>query len=229
MYANIELHSPRGKPAIINYREDTSDLSVIGGTWRIWDVIADEYGLGSLPDLTGVAVDIGAHVGSVALALLADHPTLHVIAVDPLAENLAVIAATAEGNGWTDRLTLVCAAIAKGRSATVNYGYDGSDYLRDNRFIGGISASTDATQTVIVPTTTLSKLVPGPIAFLKTDCEGCEWDLLADRAIKRTQRIVGEGHDGGWLDKVHALLDATHDVTVLDDRGGPGTFAAVLR
>jgi len=82
---------------------------------------------------------------------------------------------------------------------------------------------------VTVPAIKLGSLFEDRCAFLKIDCEGCEWDVLADPAIARVERIVGEGHPADWLARVHKALDATHDVEVLSNEGGPGTFRAVLR
>jgi FkbM family methyltransferase len=228
---SIEVLSPKGTPATLFYRDDTSDLSTIGSTWNLWGSLVDEYGLGTLPTLTGVAVDVGAHIGSVALALLADHPDLHVIAVEPLKENVKVIAASARQNVWMDRLTIVSGGIAEGTSVPIAYDFTGDENRHNHRFIGGMTLGREGEhKTVTVPGVSLSAILDGrDCEFLKHDCEGCEWALLADPAIARCKRIVGEGHPADWLERVHKALDATHDVHVIDDRGGPGTFRAVLR
>jgi FkbM family methyltransferase len=228
--STIEVLSPRGRPATLHYRDDTSDLSTIGSTWRLWGNLEDEYQLGSLPPLTGTAIDIGAHIGTVACALLADHPALRVIAVEPLPDNIDVLRANLAENGWTDRATVIKGAIAKGQKARVSYDFDGADYLRNHRFIGNMTLGSDAEHsTVSVPAVRLSAIIEEPCPFLKVDCEGCEWDLLADPAIGKVERIVGEGHPADWLARVHKLLDATHEVRVITDAGGPGTFSAVRR
>jgi FkbM family methyltransferase len=226
----IELRSPRGNPATLYYREDTSDLSTLGSTWELWGKLEDEYGLGALPDLTGTAIDIGAHIGSVAFALLADHPGLRVTAVEPLAGNCAVMEDTAVENGWTDRLDIIHGAIAPGKTADVAWDFRGDENLRNHRYIGGVTFGVAADHdTETVPSVTLSSIIGDGAPFLKVDCEGCEWDLLSDKAIRKVERIVGEGHPADWLKRVHAALDKTHEVTVLTDFGGPGTFQAVRR
>jgi FkbM family methyltransferase len=227
----IDVLSPKGAPATLYYRDDTSDLSTIGSTWNLWGTLEDEYGLHTLPPLSGLAVDVGAHIGSIALALLADHPDLSVIAIEPLAENVDMIRKSAERNGWTDRLTIVSGGIAKGRTTDIVFDFAGDEYIKNHRFIGGMALGSETPhQTVTVTAYTLSALLDGrDCEFLKHDCEGCEWALLDDPAIGRVKRIVGEGHPHDWLERVHALLDATHDIHVIDDRGGPGTFRALLR
>lgn len=226
----IELRSPKGNPATLCYREDTSDLSTLGSTWELWGKLDDEYELQWLPPMTGTAIDIGAHIGSVTFALLADHPNLRVTAVEPLADNCAVIAETAALNGWTDRLTLIHGAIGKGPKARIGYDFQGDDNLRNHRYIGGMTLGLDAKhKTETVPTVTLRSIVGTGSPFLKVDCEGCEWVLLADKSIAKVERIVGEGHPKDWLERVHKALDATHEVKVISDEGGPGTFSAVRR
>lgn len=228
----IEVYSPKGNLCSLTFRNGTSDLSTIGSTWMLWGKTDDEYGLRDLPPLSGYAIDIGAHIGSVALALLADHPDLRVIAVEPLSENVEVMQASAEANGWTDRLTIHTKAIGKGKTADISWNFDGPEYLTNHRFIGGLSlGSTVAHETRSVPTTNLTALTKGiaEVDFLKTDCEGCEFDLLADKAVAKVKVIVGEGHPADWLDRVHEALDDTHEVEVISDQGGPGLFRAVRR
>lgn len=226
----IQVQSPRGRDVILHYREDTSDLATIGSTFRLWGKLEDEYGLADLPALTGTAIDIGAHVGTVAFALLADHPDLRVIAVEPLRDNVEVMQRSAAENGWEDRIDIRHAAIAKGKTAKVAYGFGGNDYLKNHRYIGGMAYGLQGDhQTETVPALRLSDLIGDGSPFLKVDCEGCEFDLLADKSVAKVERIVGEGHPADWLKRIHKLLDKTHEVTVIDDRGGPGTFRAVAR
>ena len=226
----IEVRSPKGNRITLCHREGTSDLSTIGSTWELWGKLEDEYGLGSLPTLTGTAIDIGAHIGSVTFALLADHPDLHVTAVEPLTDNCRVMAASADLNGWTDRLTIIHGAIAPGETADVGYNFRGSDNLVNHRYIGGMTLGVDSEHDIeTVPAVTLSSLIGDGSPFLKVDCEGCEFDLLGDKAIGKVDRIVGEGHPKDWLIRVRKLLRKTHVVTVISDFGGPGTFSAVHR
>jgi FkbM family methyltransferase len=228
--SSIHVQSPGGNEVIVHCRDDTSDLSTVGSTFRLWGNLVDEYQLGSLPPLSGTAIDIGAHIGTITLALLADHPDLSVIAVEPLPENCDLIRTNLAANGWTDRARVVRGAIAKGKTARIAYDFAGPDYLRNHRYIGGMTLGRDAEHaTITVPAVRLSDLIDGECVFLKVDCEGCEWDLLADPAIARVERIVGEGHPSDWLARVHNALDATHDIEVLSDEGGPGTFRAVRR
>lgn len=225
----IEVLSPKGNPATLHYRDQTSDLSVIGASWRLWGKLEDEYHLADLPELHGTAIDVGAHVGAVATALLADHPALHVVAIEPLAENCEVIAASAAENGWTDRLTIVSAGIAKGKTARIPWNFSGEDYIVTNRYIGGLGDGALGIHDVAkVLGTSISAHITDTCAFLKMDCEGCEWIVLRDPAIAKVERIAGEYHGDPGPDGLHKALDKTHDL-VIETNGATGLFWASLR
>src|SRR5439155_425299 len=64
------------------------------------------------------------------------------------------------------------------------------------------------------------------VRFLKIDCEGCEWSFLTSKDISRVDEIIGEFHFAGRMDGVHALLDATHEVTYLGGEDTIGLFRA---
>lgn len=224
-----QVTSPNGNDHRLHYREGTSDLSVIGGTWRLWGTSSGEYHLADLPELHGTAVDIGAHIGAVSLALLADHPGLHVIAVEPLAENCEVMRLSADENGWSDRLTIVCGGIAKGKTTKIPWNFQGPEYIVNNRYIGGLGEGTlGAHEIVTVPAVSLTALIPDGAAYLKIDCEGCEWIALRDRAIAKVDRIAGEYHGFPGPDGLHKYLDKTHDL-VIETNGATGLFWATRR
>lgn len=212
----IDVHSPRGELVRLHYREETSDLATIGSTFRLWGKLDDEYGLAHLYS-DGLMVDVGGHVGSVCIAYLVDNPDARAVAVEPLPENVEMIRTNAESAGVADRLTIVAGACGTTRVA---YGHT------DHRYIGNIGGANG--EVVTVEEVTLSALVAehGPVAVLKTDCEGGEWALLADPAVADVPLIVGEYHTYGPV-ALHALLDATHDVTAGTEP--TGNFRAVRK
>lgn len=227
------ISSPRGATGRIRTRPDTSDLSIAGCALRVWGHTDDEYRLADL-HVDGVFVDVGAHIGAVTLAVLLDNPAARAICVEPLAENCAAIAANMAANGLTERVTILRAAIAPGETASIDYGYDGSEYLRNHRYVGNIGASVDARSATTVPTVSLTRLVEwagGAIDAIKLDCESCEWHALTEPAVSACRVIFGEWHGdkGGDIEDVRALLAATHDVESLADLGGTGIFRAVRR
>ena len=229
-----EVQSPKGRTVTLTYREDSSDLATIGATWRLWGKLEDEYRLASLPPLKGTALDIGAHIGSVALALLVDHPDLRVIAVEPLAENVAVMRLNAVNLDVADRLTILTAGISATDWATVQWNWRGGindGYWQNNRYIGNVLTGEVGIEhdEANVPGILLTSLVPKRerIPVMKIDCEGCEWVALADKVTRRIDRIVGEYHGHPGPEGLRAML-ASHDVEVRED-GACGMFWAVKR
>ena len=89
---DYQLRTPRGNPATLMARDDTSDLSVIGSTFAgvAGSPLVDEYGLKNTY-ITGRFVDVGAHIGSVTVAVLLDNPNATAICVEPIPENVAVL------------------------------------------------------------------------------------------------------------------------------------------
>jgi FkbM family methyltransferase len=219
--------TPHGEAVYAYGRPDTSDGPLLDGL-----LVGDEYRLRELPRLSGWAIDLGAHIGAITLALLADNPELQVIAVEPLAENLEVLALNVAP--WADRVH-VHRAQAGDRPIALAFGGIElpDDYRHANRFVAG-PARAEGAQVVEAPRVTLGGLLDGygveELSFLKTDCEGGEWAFLDDPAVARVKLIRGEYHDDGTLGQAMVeLLAPTHDVTLWTPDRVVGLFEAVRR
>ncbi len=201
--------------AEFEYRDFTSDWNTITSI-----LTNDEYDLRSLCPTEGVAVDVGAYLGAATVAMLLDNPDLHVIAIEPLPENLELIRTNLALNGLTDRCTIIEGAVGVD---AVEYGWEGSESATHHAFIGNANGMTGtATKVVKGERVTLASL--GPVDFVKIDCEGGEWDFLDDPDVPI---IVGEWHpDGGHTQQ--DLLDRlpNHRVTFSGPEAGPGGFLA---
>jgi FkbM family methyltransferase len=228
--------TPNGHPVEMTWREGCADWNNMTSS-----LTEDEYRLRGL-DLSGVALDIGAYIGGVTVGLLVDHPDLHVISVEPLPENLALL----RENAQSDRLRIVEGAV--GDSGTIRYDYaadndPAGDFSPQHRYYGNSSGfellcAGQPHKTVHTTTYTIADLVPeGDIALCKIDCEGGEWAFLDSPDVARIALIVGEWHPngngplgGGSPDALAMRLGATHDLTVPPYPGiGPGNFWAVRR
>lgn len=213
------FRTPKGRTVRVHCRPGTSDWMVANSI-----LAEDEYRLAGLPELGGTALDVGAHIGAATLALLADHPALRVIAIEPLAENVEAIEANLAENGFTGRTTVIRGAIG---TTTVAYDYAGEpgDFNRVNRYIGHLSMIVpDAQRVAMVP-----EIAPvfGHLALAKWDCEGCEWSGLAAVSAD-CDYVVGEWHGDPGIERLEEIFAATHTLTTTND-GAAGLFFAVPR
>ncbi len=220
----MQLWTKAGTRVLAEARDDTTDPNSLLACIR-----EDEYGLSDHP-WSGVAFDIGAHVGGVTLALLADNPDLRVVAVEALPENREVVRQSLALNGWENRAVVPNGAAACGTDpVTVAYGLTDTEFAMHHRFIGGLTAlGEQVTQDPI----SLSSLVAehGAPSLVKIDCEGCEWSFLDDPAVASVAEFRGEYHptEGHTPADLRRLLEPTHVVT-LDDAVLFGPFSAVRR
>ena len=223
-------------------RDGTNDAPIIAAI-----TLADEYRLKGRV-LRGWAIDIGAHIGGVALTLARQNPDLRVIAVEAVPENYDLLVRNIAQMGMGKQVHALHAwADAPGTlTGSCYYGYRGGDveadtYVSQHRFIGNTwYAGRDPALTVDVEAVSLDAILErfgiDEVELLKIDCEGCEWTFLDTPAVAKVKAIVGEYHSGVGVvlypddtqAKLHDLLDATHVVTCWADVQH-GDFDAVRR
>ena len=210
------FRTPRGQLVTLGYREDTSDWNTLTSC-----LTEDEYGLKNLR-LTGTALDVGAHIGGVTIALAVDNPELHIVAVEAVPPNAELLRANVEAAGVADRVTVLHAAAGKGKTATIRWAYEGDITATHHAFIGNSLLPGETNHlTAEIPAWTLANLDKqyGPFCIAKVDCEGCEYDFLNGTTVVPV--IRGEEH--------HGLLDLpAYDVTYTQDNA-PRGFEAVKR
>lgn len=220
------FYTPRGKAASMAVRAGTSDHNTAYSC-----LTEDEYGAASLELGNGWAVDIGAHIGGATVALAVNNKEAHVIAVECLSENVAMIARNVELNGITDRVTVLHAIAARkgGRQATVRWNFDGGESGQHHRFIANAQAfaieHADEESVETIDLASVVKMAGGEVAFLKIDCEGGEYEFLRGPGLKHVAEIRGEFHAG--FDRLVEQLAATHAVTMTGGLETLGAFRAV--
>lgn len=224
----IDVYSPRGRPVRMAYRPDTSDLSTIGSHLQLWGNLVDEYRLAGRT-LTGTVVDAGCHVGSVAVAILADNPEARVLCIEPLPDNCAVIRESLALNGLSDRAVVLEGAVGKdARTRTpIYWDFSGSETALTHRYIGNLSGQ-EPHRRIMARTYSLAGLVReyGPIAAIKLDCEGGEWGFLDSAAVHDVPLLFGEAHGSDWQRRLHELLPY-HALAFDRIAGVVGNFEAV--
>ena len=228
--------TPGQRPVRFHYRAETNDWNTISSTMHPHDEYAIPQGI------RGVAVDLGAYLGSVAIGLALDNPDLRVIAVEPVPPNAELIRRNIETNGLQDRVQLIQGAIGapSDDEITVWYGYRGNMTAEHHAFVGNSTLAYDnggelEHEEAVYRRISLSDLVElagGHIDWLKIDTEGGEWAFLSDRdALDKVGTITGEWHPvrGHVIGDVLALLDPTHIVTFSGPQTGPGGFIATRK
>jgi FkbM family methyltransferase len=223
--------TPRGSPVEMLYRAGTNDYSTL-----LSCLTEDEYGLRDLL-LSDVALDIGAYIGGVAVALAIDNPELTVVAVEPVPSNVELLQQNVALNGLEERVFVLDGALGDGTEVVISHSYSGSESACHHAFVGNATLIGDYTgeaphEERTLQTVRLDDLRgDDPISLLKVDCEGCEWTALLGADLSRIARIHGEWHptNGHTMADLNALLEPTHVVTFTGPQSGPGGFQAVRR
>lgn len=237
--------TPRGRKVLMNFRDDTNDWNTITS---VMDE-SDEYDLRGL-QVRGVAWDIGAHIGAVTVALLADNPELRVVAVEPVAENSNILWTNVWHNGYHNRAAIVRAAAGQpGIAETIlHVNFRGDELAEHHAFVGttevGNSYAIEAWREgadhdrLTVPVVDFASLVEvggAEPALIKIDAEGAEYAFLQAPETAQVPLILGEWHNvpfgGRERSEQQDLIDLlpNHDVTFSGPVGGPGGFLAVRR
>lgn len=216
-----QFATPKGAVVSMLVRPGTNDADMCRSA-----MTEDEYGLKAL-DLTGWCLDIGAHIGQVAVAILADHPDAQVIAVEPVQENYDLLLANLSGfpaDRWQIRLGAAC---AEGQ-ATVQIAvkFSGNESADRHTWIANQPMAEGTEQEV----RTVRGFAASAFRFYRPtfgviDCEGCEYDFLNSPSARQVDRWHGEYHHG-----LGPLVDLFpgHDLALAGDPG-VGVFRVVRK
>jgi FkbM family methyltransferase len=225
----LTMRTPRGTTVTMEVRPDTCDHN------NVWSACQeDEYGLASVDLGDGWALDIGAHIGGVTVPLAVDNPRARIIAVEALSENVAVLQRNVEAAGVADRVTVLHAIANRPgiASGVVRWNFRGGEAATHHRYIGNAQRiPVDAQDEETVDCVSLADLLAmagGAVDFVKIDCEGGEYDVLADPVVvQKVREYRGEHHAG--LEGIVDLLGASHHVTLTGGVEAFGAFRAVAR
>lgn len=217
--------TPSGRQYGMFVRPDTSDWNTVNSCAGT----NDEYHLPA--GLEGWAVDVGAHIGAATVPLLIDNPQLRVIAIEALPENVELLRLNLARNGVDDRCIVLQGAAGDGSPARVGY----NDADPHHRFIGGMNAPAGNTEVVadgvaLADVMLMVRAGGGErVAWLKIDCEGCEYPFLESDQLGWVDHIEGEVHFGSA--RLTELLAATHQVSYPRFAENPdfGPFTADVR
>lgn len=160
----------------------------------------DEYGLATLPPLSGTVLDIGSHVGTTAVMLATLHPNITVHAFEPAAMNFVFLVWNLLENGLLHRVIPHNLALnSKGEPFVIEYAPDDSTSTRAVHMGRSWGALPKITQRVNASTLNrfLGACEIDEVAFVKLDCEGCEYEIVPANDkffIDRVMHMRGEVH-----------------------------------
>jgi FkbM family methyltransferase len=155
--------------------------------------VGDCYQLSKLsePDLI---IDGGANTGLFCLAALAQWPSAHIVAIEPLHDNIIAIRGHLELNSLSNKVDIRQAALSTGFGLA-------SFYIRDANQ-GSLFENAPASACIEVKTIPISGCIPdrpGMKILIKLDVEGAEVDILKQLFSIRTSikdiQIVMELHE----------------------------------
>lgn len=178
-------------------RMDLDDDPIGGVAKLICHEIAHDYRMTDLDLRDGdLVLDIGAHVGVVSTCLALRYPGVRIVAYEPVPANYERLCRNVRANGVVDRVIPRKLAVTGDGAITVLHGA-----LDVNT--GGSSVFVSGGERYETFATTLGQEIDryGVPALLKIDCEGCEYDVLAEAGPKLSavRYLVGEFHENDAL------------------------------
>ena len=225
--------------ADVTYKENS--FTVLGETIKIWDgtnsmtspAVAHELNEGDyyleevkkLGKITpgSIILDLGTNVGITAIILAKLFPSASVIGVEALPYNYVAALKNVRLNDVHDRVTIVCGALTSdttkplpmqfsiknpgSSTGSADFYSHGSDNSKGKREMDIWGITVDE----IISHFSIKK-----VAFIKLDCEGCEYDVipsLSANALKifKDALVFGETHcDRMKVDP--AVIEYVHDI-----------------
>ena len=166
-----------------------------------WELMQDSYGIERIDFQPGdVVLDVGANTGifSIYLAQLYPHITIH--AFEPVPATYRRLLTNLEANGVTNVIPHNLAITADGRPLELHLTPQNSGAA--TAFL--TRPYVNGHEHIQVASTTLPSFMAANdiewIALLKLDCEGAEYEILADTAVlNRVERLSGELHTNELL------------------------------
>jgi FkbM family methyltransferase len=201
------LIGDRGRLRTIRFREGSRRFRAQVPEDNLWGAVKDNLVLGEyeragirLPDMRGVVVDAGAHVG--LFSLLASTYARTVLALEAHPANFSLLAGNIAANGAHNVEVRHCALWSKP-------GY--VDFVEGQQTGSGSILGRNG-RTFAVRAETLDRLVEsaGPVDLLKLDIEGAELAVLdhaSEATLRQIAAVVAEVHLDEGDERLFSMLD----------------------
>lgn len=147
------------------------------------------------------AFDVGAHVGTFACHFAEVHPSATMTCFEPAPETAEYLQRNIDQNGLGSRLSVVRAALAGETGFAIFEDHGGASVHNGLRDAHPVDDPHSAGVGIKVPTLSFDDAVaeaPGPVRFVKLDCEGGEYQLAyrsSPASWDSVERVVLEYHD----------------------------------
>jgi FkbM family methyltransferase len=215
--SNITM--PWNSKLCMRYRDEPID------GFNDWNVIEsslcqDEYMLDKIPFKRNVAIDLGAHLGAVTVRMAS--MGLKVYAVEALPENVELLEANVKINKLSNLVRIYPNAIGANDTDILyaHYGNKNTASGRHHRYVGIVDSQphpADGIDIVEIKSISLDTIFKENnitrCNFLKTDCEGGEWDCFrcaSKETISKIDWITAEIHPRDKYTNKNDLLNLLH-------------------
>lgn len=145
--------------------------------------LMNEYALDSVPD-DSIILDIGAHIGLFAIYACAQNKKFKVFCFEPMKENFDLLKDNIEINGYNDSVVCINAGLAGG---------SGKRSIFVHNDMAAHSMVKKSSRSTMIDTITMKDVfdVYGitQCGYLKMDCEGAEYEILAALPDEYLDRI----------------------------------------
>ena len=199
------------------------------------------------PGGQSVIVDVGAHIGTSAIPL-ALATGCRVLALEPVAENHALLEANVQNNGLQDRITCVLTAVAMPgldrvtliRPATNSGGAEVARAGREPTFADWwpIRDRVEAPAAPLLAILEAHRIAPEDVALVWSDTQGCEADVIRSApalwaagvplyAEVDTRALGGPAGIDAFLDAVAAHFEVFATAGALVTRGADARLRPV--
>ncbi len=174
-----------------------------GARVPLYEIFAEDtyrlkWFLGPLIERPIQVVDIGAHVGTFACSLAQVHPGATILSFEPSPTTADFLRGNVAQNGLGDRITVRQQALAGETGFAIYDDYGEGSGHNSLAGTGRTMSNSSATKVETVAFDEVVASLPAPIAFIKMDCEGGEYDLTfrsSPDSWASVQRLVLEYHD----------------------------------